>query len=70
MVGHSRMGLGAAGIYLPRSCRPSGGQGCLQWAADPWIRRTEMVRQLKGAGHRAHGGVEYHKSLLNWTSCR
>lgn len=38
----------------------------MQWAADPgpWIRRTEVVRQLKGAGHRAHRGVGHHKSLL------
>lgn len=72
MVGHSRKGLGAAGIYLPRSCRLFGEQGCLRWATDPgpWIRRTEMVRQLKGVGHRAHGGEGHHKSLLNWMSCR
>lgn len=59
MVGHSRKGLGAAGIHLPRSCRLSGGQGCLQGAADPgpWIGWSEVVRQLKGVADDTPGGL-------------
>lgn len=60
IVGYSRKGLGGS-RYLPPKVLQAVWRTRLFAVGsdpDPWIGRTEMVRQMKGVGH--------HKSLLNW----